>query len=95
MKDMKTLGIFEIKTKLSQICDDVARTGESVLVTKRGKPLVRIDPLPETTSGGSEVWEKRREYEASSEITDDFSLPERKADQLYNPFDEEHGSEKK
>lgn len=90
---MKTLGIFEIKTKLSRICDDVARTGESVLVTKRGKPLVRIDPLPEATSGGSEVWEKRREYEAASEITDDFSLPEREADQLYDPFAEDNGSE--
>jgi prevent-host-death family protein len=93
MGGMKTLGIFEIKTKLSQICDEVARTGESVLVTKRGKPLVRIDPLPGTTPGGSEVWEKRRAYEASSEIPDDFSLPERKADQFYNPFDEENGSE--
>jgi prevent-host-death family protein len=92
---VKTLGIFEIKTKLSQICDDVARTGESVLVTKRGKPLVRIDPLPETTSGGSEVWEKRREYEASSEITDDFSLPEREADPLYDPFAEDSGRDQR
>ena len=90
---MKTLGIFEIKTKLSRICDDVARTGESVLVTKRGKPLVRIDPLPETTSGGSVVWEKRREYEASSEITDDFSLPEIEADPLYDPFAEDNESD--
>ena len=89
---VKTLGIFEIKTKLSQICDNVARTGESVLVTKRGKPLVRIDPLPETAHGGSEVWEKRREYEASFEITDDFSLPERKADPLYDPFAEDNES---
>lgn len=71
----------------------MARTGESVLVTKRGKPLVRIDPLPKTTSGGSEVWEKRREYEASSKITDDFSLPEREADPLYDPFAEDNGSE--
>ncbi|MFW5727598.1 MAG: hypothetical protein ACOCW5_03340 [Spirochaetia bacterium] len=48
--------------------------------------------MPETTSGGSEVWEKRREYEASSEITDDFSLPEREADPLYDPFAEDNES---
>ncbi len=42
---MKTVGIFEAKTKLSEICEEVATSHESVLVTRRGTPLVRIDPV--------------------------------------------------
>lgn len=86
---MKALGIFEIKTKLSQICDDVARTGESVLVTKRGKPLVRIDPLSDSNRGGSEVWEARRSYLNTHEIDEDYRGPERHRDHLYSPFEDE------
>ena len=44
---MKTVGIFEAKTKLSDICDEVSRTGVPVMVTRRGTALVRIDPIQE------------------------------------------------
>jgi prevent-host-death family protein len=42
---MKVVGIFEAKTHLSKICEEVAATNEPVTVTRRGKPLVRIDPV--------------------------------------------------
>ena len=42
---MKEVAVFEAKTRLSEICDEVARTGESVVVTRRGKGLVQIVPL--------------------------------------------------
>ncbi len=58
---MKTLGIFEVKTKLSQVCEEVAETHEPVIVTKRGKPLVRITPVGERPLS---VSERRAEYEA-------------------------------
>ena len=54
-KSMKTVGIFEAKAKLSEICERVASNKESVLITKRGKPLVRIDPLEETPMTISEA----------------------------------------
>jgi prevent-host-death family protein len=41
---VKSIGIFEIKSKLSEICHEVALTGEPIAITKRGKPLVRILP---------------------------------------------------
>jgi len=44
---MKTIGIFEAKTKLSDICGEVAKTGVPVMVTRRGAALVRIDPIQE------------------------------------------------
>jgi len=34
---MKSVGMFEAKTKLSELCDEVNRTSKSILVTKRGK----------------------------------------------------------
>jgi prevent-host-death family protein len=87
---MKALGIFEIKTKLSQICDEVVRTGESVLVTKRGKPYVRINPLYETEERfkDSQVWEAREEYLKHHKIDKDLPLPERKIDNVENLFSE-------
>ena len=57
---MRTIGIFEAKTKLSDICDEVARTGMPVMVTRRGTALVRIDPIqkePRLT-----VKERRAQY---------------------------------
>lgn len=43
---VKTIGIFEAKTKLPSVCAEVAGTGEPVLVSRRGKPLVMISPPP-------------------------------------------------
>lgn len=42
---MKAIGLFEAKTKFSEICARVAAQGEAVVVTRRGAPLVRIEPI--------------------------------------------------
>lgn len=42
---MKTVGMFDAKARLSEICEQVAASHEPVTVTKRGRPLVRIDPI--------------------------------------------------
>ncbi len=41
----KTVGIFEAKTKFSELCEQVARTGKEIVVTRRGKSVVRIVPV--------------------------------------------------
>lgn len=41
---MKTVSITELKAKLSQWIDTV-REGEEVLVTNRGRPVARIQPV--------------------------------------------------
>ena len=79
---MKTIGIFEAKTRLSEVCDLVAQTHEPVTVTKRGKPLVRIDPLD---SDVMTIRERRETYMAGpgkDERVDacDFEPPERSSD---------------
>ena len=41
---MKTVAVSEFKARCLALLDDVARTGETLLVTKRGKPLARVTP---------------------------------------------------
>lgn len=76
---MKTVGIFEAKTTLSAICDEVARNLEPVTVTRRGKPLVCIEPIREKPMT---IRDRRAEYMAefcATEAQDDaeFEVPER------------------
>jgi prevent-host-death family protein len=56
---MRSVGLFEAKTKLSELCDAVARTGEPVCITRRGKPWVRIEP---EGSAPMTIRERRAEY---------------------------------
>ena len=43
---MKTLGISEFKTHCIRLLRDAKRSREPFIVTRRGEPLVRIEPLP-------------------------------------------------
>jgi prevent-host-death family protein len=72
---VRAVGLFEAKTKLSEICERVARSGQSVVITRRGKPLVRIEPLPQRPRS---VWEERERYIAEAgRMAEEFELPER------------------
>jgi len=42
---MKSVGLFEAKTRLSELCREVATTGEEYLITRRGQAIARIVPL--------------------------------------------------
>ena len=41
---MKTMGISQFKAQALKILDLIAKSHESLIVTKRGKPLVQINP---------------------------------------------------
>ncbi len=41
---MNTMGISEFKAQALKILDLIARSHESLIITKRGKPLVKILP---------------------------------------------------
>lgn len=56
---MKRIGLFEAKTKLSEICDRVAETREAVVITRRGQPVVRIEPVAPVRLT---IKERRAEY---------------------------------
>lgn len=55
---MKTIGMFEAKARLSEICDRVEKTREPVIVTRRGRPVVRILPFEPAMS----MKERREAY---------------------------------
>jgi len=47
---MKTLTITDFKANALKVIDRIAKTRESVIVTKRGKPIVEVTPYtPEKT----------------------------------------------
>lgn len=58
---MRTLQASEVKTHLLRILDDVER-GESVVVTRHGKPVARI--TPERSSDNERVPRAREEMRA-------------------------------
>ncbi len=43
---MKTIPAGQFKAKCLSIMDRVQKTGETVLITKRGKPVARLLPAP-------------------------------------------------
>ena len=43
---MNTVGIFEAKTKFTAFCEEVVRTGRPMVVSKRGRPMVLLAPVP-------------------------------------------------
>ena len=84
---MKTLGIYDAKTRLSEICEQVAQTGEPVVVTRRGVPLVQIDPVEPQDASGSMIWRMRERFVAvHGDIDVDLDLPPRTVDRFENPF---------
>jgi prevent-host-death family protein len=44
----KTIGAGEFKNRCLEIMDKVKSTGEPIVVTKHGKPVVRIEPAANT-----------------------------------------------
>ena len=75
---MKTMGLFEAKNRFSGVCDEVAKSGEPLVVTRRGKPLVRI-VRAEEASEASSVWDSVEESVARyGPLPDDLELPARK-----------------
>jgi prevent-host-death family protein len=48
--DMKEMKASEFKAKCLQVMDDVAETGEPVVVTKNGRPISRLEPFRDRPS---------------------------------------------
>ena len=41
---MRSVGVLEAKTNLSNLLDDVLASGEPILITRHGKPVARLAP---------------------------------------------------
>ncbi len=51
---MRTIAAGEFKAKCLAILDEVNETGEAVIVTKRGKPVARVDAYVEASAARPE-----------------------------------------
>lgn len=49
----KSIGAAKFKAECLTLIDEVGRTGESLTVTKRGKPVVVVSPAPTAKPKGS------------------------------------------
>ena len=86
---MGAVSLFEAKTKLSEICAEVAAKGVSVLITRRGKPLVRIEPIRLGKVKTMGVWDSRAAViKSHGAFTEVFHLPPRLKQTWRNPLDE-------
>ncbi len=47
---MKTMVVSDFKAKCTAVLREAQRTGEPLLVTRRGRPLARVEPIPEEAS---------------------------------------------
>lgn len=47
----KTFGAAQFKTHFLKILDEVDRNGESVTITKRGRPVAELRPVPQKREG--------------------------------------------
>ena len=47
---MQTMGISQFKAHALRILDQVAKTKETIVITKRGKPLAQIVPYRDSVS---------------------------------------------
>jgi prevent-host-death family protein len=60
---VRTIGAGEFKAKCLKLLDEVAKTGEAIIVTKFGKPVAQIVPPPRQyvdiigAMKGSVLWE--------------------------------------
>lgn len=71
---MRTVNIHEAKTHLSRLVDQASK-GESFVIAKAGKPLVKVIPLsPNDAAGGRRLGLMAGEIE----VPDDFDRMGRK-----------------
>lgn len=68
---MKTIAATEFKAHFLQLIDEIARTGKSVLVTKRGKPAVVVGPPPHDEQPKFVIGR----FDGMAEITGDIVSP--------------------
>lgn len=79
---MKVAALFDVKNRFSEICEAVSKTGEPIIVTRRGVPLVRIVPEADSTRPTS-VWDSVEECKTKhGPLPDDWKLPTRKTSSL-------------
>jgi prevent-host-death family protein len=84
---METFALYDAKNRLSELCNKVTETGEPCVISRRGRPIVKIVPIDDA-EGSDSVWDTVAEAQAKYGTLDaDFELPERAAGTRPDPLD--------
>ena len=70
----RTISATEFKAKCLALLDEVAETKETLVVTKRGKPVARVVPVPEPRSLIGSVTYLVSDEELIKPVWDDWDL---------------------
>ena len=88
---MKSVGIFEAKTHFPGICDEIVASGTPVTISRRGKPLVVISPVPaESQTEREDILAATARWQTTSSAEeDDFpDVWKERSSSTDNPLDE-------
>ena len=81
--------MYEAKTHLSRLCEETAATGEPCIISRNGRPLVKLVPVREP-GGAESVWDTVEEGRARyGPLREAFAAPERlpREDAASSPLD--------
>lgn len=81
------IALYDAKNRLSEICNQVSETGQPCVISRRGKPVVKLVPIEEECVSAS-VWDTVEEAQARyGALDDDFILPQRSEVSRETPLD--------
>ena len=84
---MDSVALYDAKNRLSEICNQVTETGEPCIISRRGKPIVKLVPVDDSEEANS-VWGTVEESQAKDgPLDEDFELPERSSKMRSNSLD--------
>jgi prevent-host-death family protein len=90
---MRTIAAGEFKAKCLALMDEVQATGETVFITKRGKPVARLSPLEESKPIKNSIFGRLRHMGVITGdiVSSDFTDEEwdRMFEEKWNRFEKE------
>lgn len=85
---MKSVALYDAKNRLSELCNQVTETGEPCVISRRGKPIVKLVPFDASAADNS-IWGSVEEAQAKYGPLDaDIALPERSSEIRPSPLED-------
>jgi len=74
---MNSVALYDAKNRLSELCNKVTESGEPCIISRRGKPIVKLVPIDDPEVPHS-VWNTVEEAQAKyGPLDQEFEMPER------------------
>lgn len=87
---MDSVALYDAKNRLSEICNQVTETGEPCIISRRGKPIVKLVPVDDPEDESNSVWATVEESQAKyGPLDQDFELPERSSEMRPSPLEDQ------